>query len=175
MFQHTAARRRLVTLYLAIDFSLCVSTHSRPKAAGFFILTKSFFPSVSTHSRPKAAGDVGRQCTNTSAGFNTQPPEGGWLTFDSCSIDLSCFNTQPPEGGWLPTICTYGALLTVSTHSRPKAAGRQQSNVKSNCMFQHTAARRRLAIVCIISCKFFRFQHTAARRRLAGILRYHRQ
>ncbi len=33
------------------------------------------------------------------------------------------FNTQPPEGGWaaigaIPRVC-----VTVSTHSRPKAAG----------------------------------------------------
>ena len=56
-FQHTAARRRL----------------GRPKQP----LLKVF--RVSTHSRPKAAG-----CNNLYpsslgwAGFNTQPPEGGW-------------------------------------------------------------------------------------------------
>ena len=33
------------------------------------------------------------------------------------------FNTQPPEGGWL-IHTLYFDLRSVSTHSRPKAAGR---------------------------------------------------
>ena len=33
------------------------------------------------------------------------------------------FNTQPPEGGWLVSKLLYLAFLNVSTHSRPKAAG----------------------------------------------------
>ena len=55
------------------------------------------------------------------------------------------FNTQPPEGGW------------------PKS--RQKSRHQRK--FQHTAARRRLAIVCITCAVVALFQHTAARRRLA--------
>ena len=55
-FQHTAARRRLVLLFLAFVLLLAVSTHSRPKAAGW---SKSF-------------------CHIIYMGFNTQPPEGGW-------------------------------------------------------------------------------------------------
>ena len=55
-------------------------------------------------------------------GFNTQPPEGGWLHQQSQDSDRSSFNTQPPEGGWLS-----GKQIplskTVSTPSRPKAAG----------------------------------------------------
>ena len=57
----------------------CVSTHSRPKAAGLvtaFIKKLSF---VSTHSRPKAAGAAAEKYFNKLLGFNTQPPEGGWL------------------------------------------------------------------------------------------------
>ena len=55
-----------------------VSTHSRPKAAGQGFHKLQVVRLVSTHSRPKAAG---RPCSNTQdskAGFNTQPPEGGW-------------------------------------------------------------------------------------------------
>ena len=33
------------------------------------------------------------------------------------------FNTQPPEGGWVTWVCC-GVFEPVSTHSRPKAAGR---------------------------------------------------
>ena len=55
---------------------------------------------VSTHSRLKAAGSLRIAVQVPVAGFNTQPPKGGWIT-QLCSriIDL------------------------VSTHSRLKAAG----------------------------------------------------
>ena len=146
-----------------------VSTHSRPKAAGFacYFGHKSY---VSTHSRPKAAGKKWRRGKSISIGFNTQPPEGGWcrqpsegeiMSFVSTHSrpkaagclrwfnleNISCFNTQPPEGGWrllikLHNSCSAfqhtaarrrlesrhedrGRVLGVSTHSRPKAAGRQ--------------------------------------------------
>ena len=55
MFQHTAARRRL-QIQNDLDFS---------------------FLQVSTHSRPKAAAQHLFCCVLPSAGFNTQPPEGG--------------------------------------------------------------------------------------------------
>ena len=55
-----------------------VSTHSRPKAAGFGDFFGIHHASVSTHSRPKAAGlTVGTNYIDDD-GFNTQPPEGGW-------------------------------------------------------------------------------------------------
>ena len=100
--------------------------------------------------------------------FNTQPPEGGWdrtrwlkntlavsthsrpKAAGSCVAPVPlpplCFNTQPPEGGWL-------ALKT-------KAVG--------IFMFQHTAARRRLAADCYVGFIQMKFQHIAARRRLGG-------
>ena len=54
------------------------------------------------------------------------------------------FNTQPPEGGWMPL------LMKVQNHP----------------LFQHTAARRRLASASKNAWLSFLFQHTAARRRL---------
>ena len=75
-----------------------VSTHSRPKAAGFKEFVVEFAGIVSTHSRPKAAVHIadtrfgGAVFQHTAArrrlipmtvsdglkkGFNTQPPEGG--------------------------------------------------------------------------------------------------
>ena len=54
------------------------------------------------------------------------------------------FNTQPPEGGWLGF----------------KHIGH------SDLRFQHTAARRRLGLMCLSSEGKQGFQHTAARRRL---------
>ena len=77
-FQHTAARRRLDNnssptsrlilcfntqppeggwhLSNLIQIAAVVSTHSRPKAAGFLVLGNGYLQVVSTHSRPKAAG-----------------------------------------------------------------------------------------------------------------------
>ena len=55
----------------------------------------------------------------------------------------------------------------VSTHSRPKAAGRCSSMLTSSRLFQHTAARRRLAKINTNFEQYVPFQHTAARRRLA--------
>ena len=55
-FQHTAARRRLAyDPQYEWGYEL-VSTHSRPKAAGFVYDDERAIGEVSTHSRPKAAG-----------------------------------------------------------------------------------------------------------------------
>ena len=78
MFQHTAARRRLVSANRPPSGSIGVSTHSRPKAAGHPAILE----------------------THLWFGFNTQPPEGGWVVGGILPHPLDCFNTQPPEGGW---------------------------------------------------------------------------
>ena len=57
-------------------------------------------------------------------GFNTQPPEGGWKTRQPAALPIARFNTQPPEGGWGDTAANHAADTAVSTHSRPKAAGK---------------------------------------------------
>ena len=78
-FQHTAARRRLEQCY-GNDERLCVvSTHSRPKAAGrfgdFAVFVKYRFQHTAARRR------LGQQAVKfqDGSGFNTQPPEGGWL------------------------------------------------------------------------------------------------
>ena len=53
------------------------------------------------------------------------------------------FNSQPPEGGWTVGGNKCG-LSVVSTHSRPKAAGRATTEITRRRKFQLTAARRRL-------------------------------
>ena len=145
VFQHTAARRRLGRLGIPNVPSAAVSTHSRPKAAG--------------------------RC------------------FENNAYVISSFNTQPPEGGW--TVPTFGLFIfgefqhtaarrrlarwsadlahheAVSTHSRPKAAGRRVTfSLYAFLLFQHTAARRRLAVLSLTLAEAMLFQHTAARRRL---------
>ena len=121
-----------------------VSTHSRPKAAGFGGLGGYRIDIVSTHSRPKAAGICFTLCRagcglfqltaarrrlgneqqqyivdrmfqltaarrrlglmppplQSGGRFNSQPPEGGWVSRASRICRHTGFNSQPPEGGW---------------------------------------------------------------------------
>ena len=80
----------------------------------------------------------------------------------------SCFNSQPPEGGW--SISTKKAAQGgVSTHSRPKAAGRVNPIQHYQPAFQLTAARRRLVSARKIRKHYGVFQLTAARRRLETV------
>ena len=121
MFQHTAARRRLAAVCFVCRCLTVVSTHSRPKAAGFKLpFTSICFKFQHTAARRR----LGHRQTvrRHTAGFNTQPPEGGWLWTGSRYHRGSSFNTQPPEGGWLGIDVYYHDAI-VSTHSRPKAAG----------------------------------------------------
>ena len=167
-FQHTAARRRLVS----------------------DTIDRAGYTQVSTHSRPKAAGGIFFGRINPILGFNTQPPEGGWavlffgawcgrqfqhtaarrrLVFAPKSLskytqlfqhtaarrrlghmraDLRlfclCFNTQPPEGGWRSH--DVAGLGHLGFNTQPPEGGwrRMSTRVFTIKWFQHTAARRRL-------------------------------
>ena len=55
--------------------------------------------------------------------FNSQPPEGGWKICGMHKAGMIRFNSQPPEGGWFCHSSIFSRALSVSTHSRPKAAG----------------------------------------------------
>ena len=100
VFQHTAARRRLANPKTCISKTKLFQHTAARRRLGFLLGQAGKRENVSTHSRPKAAGwrlpkqKWGGQC------FNTQPPEGGWP--HDCRRDgRHCrFNTQPPEGGW---------------------------------------------------------------------------
>ena len=172
MFQHTAARRRL-------------------------LLPPTFAPycsAVSTHSPPKAAALNGEPVLLRSGSFNTQPRGDGCGRFTIfCSI-VTGFNTQPRGGG-----CSlqYGPRLlinlfqhtAVSTHSRAKAAaGARTQSLLSENVSTHSRAEAAAHLIifryvvissfntqprgggCNVACFNFEqpalFQHTAARRRL---------
>ena len=164
-----------------------VSTHSRPKAAGLARIGWHTRSDVSTHSRPKAAGNrsILGNCTKvgfntqppeggwhrhlfgcTKKGFNTQPPEGGWGGQFRGSGESRCFNTQPPEGGWHRFLAD-DLTVSVSTHSRPKAAGQTfDGNLSNHACFNTQPPEggwqsKRVALFVMV-----KFQHTAARRRL---------
>ena len=123
MFQLTAARRRLAIEHQRStpprEFQLTAAR--RRLASGHRTYTTRL--QVSTPSRPKAAGNANHGNTEREARFNSQPPEGGWISiYFMLHLNLPSFNSQPPEGGW---------WLIVIDRDVPK-------------LFQLTAARRRL-------------------------------
>ena len=122
---------------------------------------------VSTHSRPKAAGFLFQsRMLSYQYSFNTQPPEGGWRLLPPLILRQDRFNTQPPEGGWgfSKTQCLefvefqhtaarrrLGPMSPVSGdrysfNTQPPEGGWQIPEGESiqTWPFQHTAARRRL-------------------------------
>ena len=101
VFQHTAARRWLERARPLVFHEPEVSTHSRPKAAG----RRRRFPirliRFGFNTQPPEGGwmILAKQKPRQS-GFNTQPPEGGWVFDPPHLVRAGSFNTQPPEGGW---------------------------------------------------------------------------
>ena len=98
VFQHTAARRRLVIN--ASDDAVYVMfqhTAARRRLLGGEILRYCNLLFQHTAARRRlvfAPTGIARQ-----PGFNTQPPEGGWPPVLSAGALCAGFNTQPPEGG----------------------------------------------------------------------------
>ena len=105
---------------------------------------KLHMETVSTHSRPKAAGWSSFIFLVAYMCFNTQPPEGGWTQIYLVTFNLFSFNTQPPEGGWIQIWVVL--MIRVSFNTQPPEGGWVAANAKvmPETSFQHTAARRRL-------------------------------
>ena len=100
-FQHTAARRRLAGDISLIGRAALVSTHSRPKAAGYNLARRRFATCWFQHTaaRRRLVLRTSDSFCNLKS-FNTQPPEGGWADELIYRSRNNRFNTQPPEGGW---------------------------------------------------------------------------
>ena len=90
-FQHTAARRRLEKKFSSLEMIKMVSTHSRPKAAGYGLprtrITVFKFQHTAARRRLEitSAGKIRRYS------FNTQPPEGGWANTPKFAIFSKMF------------------------------------------------------------------------------------
>ena len=123
---------------------------------------------VSTHSRPKAAGYSWHQYQDAFLCFNTQPPEGGWKKPLNILVMSVCFNTQPPEGGWYNMHGAGSGWVGVSTHSRPKAAGTEAMANGASAVVSTHSRPKAAGPVADAACRACSFQHTAARRRLEG-------
>ena len=169
-FQLTAARRRLATLKSWQGVPPTVSTHSRPKAAGCWMMLCLSWPIVSTHSRPKAAGYVLASSSLFRAFQLTAARRRlGFVFRHRIHVKRVSTHSRPKAAGLshLPAI----PAKSVSTHSRPKAAGNRGGAENSRAeSFQLTAARRRLAIHKFRGVANQQFQLTAARRRLAATI-----
>ena len=100
-FQLTAARRRLGRARIGIGDA--ARFNSQPPEGGWWgvWLARAEALIVSTHSRPKAAGFKKRRPKPPTESFNSQPPEGGWVRLPHGKKPPSRFNSQPPEGGWM--------------------------------------------------------------------------
>ena len=144
-FQHTAARRRLV---------------SRPFPGFLFGL-------VSTHSRPKAAGYGKPPRATPGKRFNTQPPEGGWLA----RLPVPCVSSLFQHTAARRRLGRRDTARLAKARFQHTAARRRLEACctvfSSRKKFQHTAARRRLDVYVLRFYAAIWFQHTAARRRLA--------
>ena len=189
-FQHTAARRRLGLSTIRSCGCRWVSTHSRPKAAGASVETfRQLFAKFQHTAARRRLVYLGMH-THATVGFNTQPPEGGWLPILFPAPRRFRFNTQPPEGGWLKD----GLIEMYDVEFQHTAARRRlepRNHRKSDLnsfntqppeggwrllfqqqtaptQFQHTAARRRLGPPYAEYPCHVQFQHTAARRRLGA-------
>ena len=121
---------------------------------------------VSTHSRPKAAGFIKHHMHIRCIGFNTQPPEGGWSWKNGC-VPMSRVSThsRPKAAGHCALFFMCLFRMFQHTAARRRLVSHQQP-LPSYRQFQHTAARRRLEISQLKSQVEQMFQHTAARRRL---------
>ena len=146
LFQHTAARRRLVCVWARIG---------HPKA----------FQHTAARRR---LGDNNRYAYPFDS-FNTQPPEGGWIDDESLSKLQKLFQHTAARRRLVASLFYKLGKLAVSTHSRPKAAGCVRYRASNTTRFQHTAARRRLDARGVRERAAARFQHTAARRRLGAL------
>ena len=87
LFQHTAARRRLGATSQYPISSFFVSTHSRPKAAGIISGLHFFDGSLFQHTAARRRLAYEDKDNEMLLRFNTQPPEGGWV-----SVNLEFFH-----------------------------------------------------------------------------------
>ena len=102
---------------------MSVSTHSRPKAAGWSkSKTRPELPKFQHTAARRRLARYPSHDLSRCRRFNTQPPEGGWENILRFVNYNDSFNTQPPEGGWTFTFSVSFIIF----------------------LFQHTAARRRL-------------------------------
>ena len=122
MFQHTAARRRL--LLVTIWLRILMSFNTQPRGGGCLCHR------IYCHYQIR---------------FNTQPRGGGCPTLSSCPKHLWMFQHTAARRRLHKEQIIAAFAQAVSTHSRAEAAASETDILPSSIKkFQHTAARRRL-------------------------------
>ena len=151
-FQHTAARRRLDKNFLENS----IQHEFQHTAARRRLVSRiTNIPFTRSNLRFNTQPPEGGWLTSINyfgsiSSFNTQPPEGGWQHEQARKSQYKCFNTQPPEGGWFHRP-VQTAIHGRSFNTQPPEGGwfnHRTPSVGRN-EFQHTAARRRLAAYSI--------------------------
>ena len=99
-----------------------VSTHSRPKAAGQAVFSDGLSLGVSTHSRPKAAGGRKSICAIASM-FQLTAARRRLALSITMPITEKVFQLTAARRRLVSATGNARDWTTVSTHSRPKAAG----------------------------------------------------
>ena len=122
VFQHTAARRRLLSHKRSAIQLDRVSTHSRPKAAAKTLPHTLRAALVSTHSRPKAAAkriivDDSMPIVSTHS-----RPKAAALPISFTLPAWTEFQHTAARRRLPPIEQCHDSRIGVSTHSRPKAA-----------------------------------------------------
>ena len=143
VFQLTAARRRLGNV-MDLDlqqaaFQLTAARRRLVCAAIFTTINHAF---QLTAARRRLG--LSLRCWRLRKTFQLTAARRRLATGNKTALAYAGFNSQPPEGGW---DCQYHRCnrRAVSTHSRPKAAGCCIICCAIiSCAFQLTAARRRL-------------------------------
>ena len=143
MFQLTAARRRLVSGQYRQKDRDRVSTHSRPKAAGTPAVCGVGGAKFQLRAARRRLVRVNSIRPFHALRFNSQPPEGGWVKWETTilliwtfqltaarrrlgpgersTVSRNRFNSQPPEGGWLWELVQVRPIL--SFNSQPPEGG----------------------------------------------------
>ena len=125
-------------------------------------------------------------------GFNTQPPEGGWITYPISMLSHNQFQHTAARRRLAPVSDVDRTMGSVSTHSRPKAAGQSKlqqpaqkavsthsrpkaagvtnpQNPKATEVSTHSRPKAAGSAFSCMRGGNLLFQHTAARRRLGCV------
>ena len=149
LFQHTAARRRLLqNIHPVVQMLGFQHTAARRRLHNNIGVRYSNI-SVSTHSRAEAAAARFDLQQTTPDGFNTQPRGGGC---DNSRVVLSyvlCFNTQPRGGGCNKPLIQLSSNIGFNTQPRGGGCFAARLDIACKRKFQHTAARRRLRAILL--------------------------
>ena len=167
MFQHTAARRRLHS-YRSGTVPKRRFQHTAARRR-LLNLTCFCFSTFSFNTQPHEGGcSWHHSALKKFRCFNTQPHEGGCSGRKRADDLRNSFNTQPHEGGCFNTFDTIKTGISFNTQPHEggcvgSAPAALDTLVSTHSRTKAAARKRNIREKIIVS-----FQHTAARRRLLG-------